>query len=239
MSHSTTQLFTTQWRVRLSQYSQLIIGYSGGLDSTVLLHALNTILELKTKLIAVHINHGISPNANSWQQHCAQWCQQHNIAYIAKTVTFDSSSNIEEHARQARYEVFSSLFPKNACLLLGHHQDDQAETILLQLFLRYRHRWFSRNERIKPMAIRNNSQTIITLFAQQLEHYAKTHQLTWIEDESNQDTRYVRNYLRHEVMPTIAQKWPAAVENMSRSAMHCQQAKKEPLMHWQTPTILI
>lgn len=100
----------------------------------MLLHVLASHPALLAKLIAVHVNHGISANASLWQVHCQQFCQDLSISLIAESVQFDRSSNVEEGARIARYAVFSSLMSEQDCLILGHHLDDQAETVLLQLF---------------------------------------------------------------------------------------------------------
>jgi tRNA(Ile)-lysidine synthase len=129
-----TQLLNSQWIERLQQFDQLIVGFSGGLDSTVLLHCIASHAALNSRLLAVHINHGISPNALHWQRHCEDFCHDLNIPFITEEVEFNRSSNIEEEARVARFTVFSRLLNKERCLLLGQHLDDQAETVLLQLF---------------------------------------------------------------------------------------------------------
>lgn len=218
-------LISSDWLARFAQFNKLIVGFSGGLDSTVLLHALSAHLDLRFKLIAVHVNHGISPNAASWQNHCEQWCSQYGIALIRESVQFNRSANVEERARIARYAAFASLMTTDACLILGHHQDDQAETVLLQLFrgagidgLAAMTEWgnFSTGVLARPFLKCSRSQ---------LERYAVQHQLTWIEDESNQDSSYSRNYLRRQIMPMLLEKWPGVVKTIARTAIHCQQAK--------------
>lgn len=219
------QLLTAEWITRLAQFAKLIVGFSGGLDSTVLLHVLASYPVLRSKLLAVHINHGISPNASSWQKHGEQFCHNLGIEFISESVQFDRSANIEEHARDARYAVFTSLLTEQDCLVLGHHQDDQAETVLLHLF---------RGAGIDGLAAMAESgrlgkgelvRPLLDCPRSQLEHYAAVHGLNWIEDESNQDVTYSRNYLRQRIMPLLIEKWPAVAGNIARTATHSQQAR--------------
>ncbi|USQ14896.1 tRNA lysidine(34) synthetase TilS [Legionella lytica] len=225
MNRPLTQLLNADWLVRLEQFDKLVIGFSGGLDSTVLLHALATHSFLHAKLLAVHINHGISPNAISWQQHCEQFCRYLGINFVTEAVQFDRSANIEEGARVARYAVFSALLTEKDCLVLGHHQDDQAETVLLQLL---------RGAGVDGLAAMTELGTLgrgaiarpcLNTSRAQLEQYARSQQLSWIDDESNQDISYSRNYLRQQILPVLAEKWPGAVGTIARTALHCQQAK--------------
>lgn len=220
------QLLNHQWLERLQGFEQLIVGFSGGLDSTVLLSCLASYPFLHPRLLAVHINHGISPNAMDWQKHCEAFCRHLTIPFLAETVQFNRSSNVEDEARKARYEVFSRLSHKDSCLLLGHHLDDQAETVLLQLF---------RGAGIDGLAGMTDcdnfssgmiARPFLKRTREELHHYAFTKQIKWIEDESNNDSRFTRNYLRNEIMPLLVKKWPAVVGNLARTAAHCQQGKK-------------
>lgn len=216
---------TSEWVERLSQFTKLIVGFSGGLDSTVLLHILSSHPLLRLRLTAVHIHHGISPHADYWQRHCEQFCHALAIPFISRAVHFDRSANVEEGARVARYAVFSSLLRADHCLLLGHHMDDQAETVLLQLLrgagvdgLAAMTEWGVLGEGTMARPLLSHARI-------QLEDYAKQYELKWIDDESNQEIKYSRNYLRHEIMPLLTKKWPGAVGNIARTAVHCQQAK--------------
>jgi tRNA(Ile)-lysidine synthase len=221
----TNILLSNDWISRLASFKQLIVGFSGGLDSTVLLHALTSIPALHHRVQAVHINHGISPNALSWQKHCEQVCTKFNVSFIAEAVEFNRLVNIEEGARDARYAVFSCLLKAEGCLLLGHHLDDQAETLLLQLF---------RGAGIDGLAGMQEqasfdkgalARPFLTRSREQLQHYAIKHGLSWIEDESNLDIDYSRNYVRQQIMPLLIKKWPGVVGNLARTASHCQQAQ--------------
>lgn len=219
-------LLNADWFSRLSHFNQLIVGFSGGLDSTVLLHVLASHPFLLPKLIAVHVNHGISMHSLHWQRDCERFCQHLGINLITQTVHFDRSANLEERARIARYEVFSSLMTEQDCLVLGHHLDDQAETLLLQLFRGAGIDGLAAMTEFGHLELGKIARPFLHHSRKQLEHYAVLQQLTWSEDESNQDINYSRNYLRHQIMPLLRKKWPGVEGNIARTATHCQQAKK-------------
>lgn len=224
-SDVSASLLTEDWHISLGSYQTLFVGFSGGLDSTVLLHAIASVPALVSKLEAVHVHHGLSANADAWQAHCQQFCKTLSVPLLVHEVQIDAGANVEEAARIARYQVFASLLAENACLLLGHHLDDQAETLLLQLF---------RGAGIDGMAAmlpinRLSKGMLARPFLQYsrkiLEAYACKYKLAWVDDESNQNSAFSRNYLRHQVMPLLREKWPGVIGNLARSAVLCQQAK--------------
>ncbi len=218
-------LLDDEWLKKLSLYSRVFIGFSGGLDSTVLLHNLTAQPLLVNQLTAVHINHGLSANAFNWQEHCQQFCAENGIPLIIKQIDFARQANIEEEARQARYKAFSLLLTAEDCLLLGHHLDDQAETLLLQLFRGAGIDGLAAMAARKQFAPGQLLRPLLQYSRQTLADYAKFHGLKWIEDESNQDISFTRNYLRHEVLPQLRLRWPALIRNLSRTTLHCQQAQ--------------
>ncbi|KTD60748.1 tRNA lysidine(34) synthetase TilS [Legionella shakespearei] len=218
-------LFNSDWVSRLGNFNQLIVGFSGGLDSTVLLHALASHPSLHSKLLAVHINHGISPNADFWQQHCQELANHLSVPFIAQKVEFNRSANIEEEARRARYAFFSSLLTENDCLLLGHHLNDQAETVLLQLFRGAGIDGLSAMKVSGHLGAGRVVRPFLSYSRHQLESYAASRNLKWIEDESNEDVNYSRNFLREHVMPLLESKWPGVAGTIARTAAHCQQAR--------------
>ena len=219
-------LLTEDWCVSLNRFQTLFVGFSGGLDSTVLLHAIATQPRLSSKLQAIHVHHGLSNNADSWQAHCQQVCERLSVPLINKKVQFETNSNIEERARIARYQLFASLLAKNDCLLLGHHADDQAETLLLQLFRGAGVDGMAAMPSIGDLAKGKLARPFLQHSRVALETYAQQHQLPWVDDESNLDNAFSRNYLRHNIMPLLRKKWPNVVRNLARSAIHCQQAKQ-------------
>ena len=215
----------SRWIETLSRYDLIYIGFSGGVDSTVLLHALANEPRLSKKIHVLHINHGISSQADAWQSHCEQICQQWSIPYQAIPVSFDRSANIEEGARNARYSAFARCIQDNQCLLTAHHQDDQAETLLLHLF---------RGAGVKGLA--GISET--SVFSQGTLHrpllgisretilaYAKSKQLVWIEDESNANVHFSRNFIRQQVLPLLQTKWPEVSKNLVRTSVLCREAQ--------------
>ena len=218
-------LLTEAWQHSLASYHTLFVGFSGGLDSTVLLHSLASHPAWVGKLQAIHVHHGLSVNATSWQAHCQQWCDLLNVPLIVRSVKVDCRANIEEGARQARYEAFSSVLRDNDCLLLAHHCDDQAETVLLQLFRGAGIDGLAAMPAVKMLGKGQLARPFLQHSRQRLEAYARHHQLTWVEDESNQNSDFSRNYLRRDIMPLLRTKWPAVVGNIVRSATHCQSAQ--------------
>lgn len=213
------------WVHALSHYDTIYVGFSGGLDSTALLHCLGSIPSLASKVHAIHIHHGLSPHADAWERHTRTFCQQWNINCSTYSVTIPTNNNIEDQARKARYLYFSALLSHSDALLLGHHRDDQAETLLLNLL---------RGAGVDGLAAMKSKQKLgsgdlirplLTISRDQIMRYALHHELEWIEDESNQNERFSRNFLRHQVIPLLQKKWPAAIENITRAAIHCQSAK--------------
>ena len=210
---------------RLQNFERLFVGFSGGLDSTVLLHILANQPALSEKLTVIHINHGLSGNADTWERHCQDICQSYNIPLIIRKVFVDSSANVEEEARKARYGVFLSVMTKNDCLLLAHHRDDQAETLLLQLFRGAGLAGLSAMAAVKKIAEATLIRPLLHCSRNTLEAYAHAHQLSWINDESNSDSVYSRNFLRHEVIPLVQTRWPGVLANLARTASHCFDAQ--------------
>lgn len=209
----------------LQHFSALKVGFSGGLDSTVLLHALLQHQSELPIIKALHINHGLSKNALQWQLHCEAWCALHQVEFSAQSVSLERNSNIEEAARNARYRAFSSHLLENEAIVLAHHQDDQAETLLLQLLRGTGVDGLAGMSFTTPLGNNTIVRPLLMYSRKQLEEYALAHALSWIHDESNEDISYSRNYLRHNIFPLLQKKWPRAVENCARTAMHCQEAQ--------------
>lgn len=193
---------------------------------------LNILSALRTtqsfELFAVHVHHGLSPNADSWADFCTSICNRLSVPLHIERVMIDKSSGlgIEASARQARYQaLYQARDALNAdYIALAHHQDDQAETMLLQLV---------RGAGVKGLAAmaqvdekRSLYRPLLNIPRALLLGYAKERQLQWIEDESNQDQRYDRNFYRHEVLSKISQRSPAAISNMARAAEHMAEASK-------------
>lgn len=211
----------------LNQYvdasHRLLVAFSGGLDSTVLLHLLaQQKAALGFKLEVLHVHHGLSPNADQWAVFCKKTCVALNvpIKVVKVDVTKDSGLGTEAAARYARYEALSQ--SDADFIVLAHHQDDQAETLVIQLL---------RGSGVKGLAAmpmmdseRRLFRPLLNISRDELLQYATMHQLDWIEDESNQDQRYDRNYLRHAVIPLIERRFKAAKKVLARTAGHMAES---------------
>jgi tRNA(Ile)-lysidine synthase len=202
------------------------VAFSGGLDSRV---CLDWILSqnLNAEIRAIHINHNLSPNAKDWVQFCEKCCADLNIPLEVFSVHINARSEegIEAEARRLRYDIFAQSLQPGDILVLGHHADDQAETVLLQLLRGAGPRGLSGMAERSPFASGEIWRPFLHKSRAELEEYAKAHQLDWIEDESNLQQKYARNYVRHTLMPLIKARWPEAARTLQRSAHWCQEAE--------------
>lgn len=215
----------------VSPYRQLLVGFSGGLDSTVLLHRLKCWRDREpdVQLRAIHIHHGLSRHAEDWVAHCEALCEAWAIPLIVERVTLaDEGLGIEAQARKARYTAFAGVLLPGEALVTAQHLDDQCETFLLAL------KRGSGPAGLSAMPARSDfagTQLLRPLLGEtraSLEAWAREHQLSWIEDESNQDDSYDRNFLRLRVLPLLSERWPHFADATARSAMLC--AEQESLL---------
>jgi len=198
------------------------IAYSGGIDSHVLLHAMVHLQKdnpLPFQLKAVHINHGISPYAQDWTRHCEAVCQQLTISLETYSIKLDKlKKNLEAEARKARYSTFKTLLKEGDYLLTAHHLDDQAETLLLHLFRGAGVKGLAAMPEVKPFAHGFLARPILSITRTEIFDYATTHQLQWINDESNSDTTFSRNLLREKVIPLLQTRWPQVNQGIVKTA---------------------
>ncbi len=203
------------------------IAYSGGLDSHVLLH-LGAALQQKTGVCiqAVHINHGLSAHALTWQNHCYSICQDLNVPMVSQTlqIFLSKGQSLEASAREGRYGLLADLLKKGDFLLTAHHEDDQAETILLQLMRGAGVKGLSAMPVLKPLGKGMHYRPFLSYRRSELENYAKAYQLKWLDDESNDNQNFDRNFLRHAVLPILKKRWPSAAKTLARSARHSADA---------------
>lgn len=217
---------------QLGEQRRVLVGFSGGLDSSVLLHLLvclrdQLIPELKIR--AIHIHHGLNPQADSWVMHCQQQCKQWRIPLEVVRVSIDARhSGIEAAARTARYQAFSSHLAADEVLLTAQHLDDQCETFLLALKRGSGPAGLSAMAAKMPFAHSQLLRPLLAFSREILENYARAQQLQWIEDDSNQDDRFDRNFLRLKVLPLLNQRWPHFAQATARSASLC--AEQEQLL---------
>ncbi len=214
----------------------LAVAYSGGLDSTVLLDlAVRYCRHKQLPLTAFHVHHGLSSNADAWLEHCQATCKAYHIPILFARieVASDSGDGIEASARMGRYQALGRFAKETgvSLILTAHHQDDQAETLLLQML---------RGSGVAGMSGMDVCNKAPNLFGHDavmlgrpmlsekrvtLEAYVGLHGLSFIEDESNFDHRYLRNAIRHRVMPVLQELSPGYAERIARSAQHFQSAQ--------------
>ena len=229
---------------------QVLIAFSGGLDSTALLSLFQKLREKcahfnsNLTLRAIHIHHGLSANADHWVAHCLNICEQLKIPLIIERVQVDGHNGIEAAAREARYRAIRRHIRPNEVLATAHHLNDQTETFFLAL---------KRGSGLRGLASMRCSnellgmpifRPLLNFSREQLEGYVRAEKLAWIHDESNDDERYDRNFLRHRILPELRERWRHFDESVARSAQHCfeqQQLIDELLQetfaqHCQTPT---
>ena len=214
---------------QLPSHRNVWIAYSGGLDSHVLLHALVQIrAQLKGTLRAIHVHHGLSPNADHWVAHCRSVCEALKVPLTIEKVELDGDNgeSLEAQAREARYRVFAEALAKDDVLLTAHHQDDQVETMLLQLLRGGGPRGLAAMPLYRPLGKGWLARPLLDVPRAALQHYAEQAWLNWEDDESNDELRFERNYLRHQVVPVLKRQWPALEKVMGRSASHFAEASE-------------
>lgn len=200
-----------------------VVAYSGGLDSHVLLQ-LCLVSGLSVR--AVHIHHGLQADADYWDAHCREVCEQLGVAYTCIHVDVDTGRGIspEDAARKARYGAIEKELQCNDVLLTAHHQRDQAETFMLQLMRGAGAAGLAAMPVIKKLDQAYQLRPLLGISRHKLRHYAENHHLVWVDDPSNADTRYDRNYIRKEVLPKLRHNWPNADQAISQSALLQQES---------------
>lgn len=215
---------------RFPQVRRLVVGFSGGLDSTVLLFLLKQLQSVHGReLLAVHVHHGLSPNADAWATHAGALCAEWKIPFRLQRVQVERTASLEAAARAVRRTALLGVLQEGDALLLAQHREDQAETVLLRLM---------RGSGVTGLGAMHAESVIISpghvarplwrplldVSRACLEQYAATHGLVWIEDESNRDARFSRNFLRHEIMPALLAHWPAVASTLAATAQRMQEA---------------
>ncbi|WP_017529684.1 tRNA lysidine(34) synthetase TilS [Pseudomonas fluorescens] len=203
------------------------IAFSGGLDSTVLLHLLASLANTQTlpPLRAVHVHHGLQAAADAWPAHCQAVCDSLGVPLRLMRVQVSPGASLERAARDARYQAFMQAMGAGEVLFTGQHRDDQAETLLFRLLRGAGVRGLAAMPEHRPLAQGHLVRPLLAFSRSELEAYAQQHQLHWIEDPSNVDPRFSRNYLRHRVLPSLTERWPQAITQLARTAEHMAEAQ--------------
>jgi len=226
--------FFDQLRIRQAglgrPVKRLVLGYSGGLDSAVLFHLLQhyvkNVQQTAAKkitglsLVALHVNHGLQMQASQWAQHCLAQAAIYGIEMqlIETVVQKKTGQSLEDAARDARYQIFQAFVKEGDVLCLAHHQNDQAETLLFRLL--------RGSGPLGLAAMRDQLgfgpaalvRPLLRCSRNELENYARRQGLNWVDDPSNEDVHFDRNYLRHEILPRLQQRWPAVIKTFARVA---------------------
>lgn len=201
----------------------LLVAFSGGLDSSVLLAmAARYARETNADLSAVHVNHNLSKNAPTWQAHCASVCYDLGVPLTTQNVSIDAQGiGTEAAARNARYSAIAEVAQSDSLILLGQHKNDQTETFLLQLLRGAGPTGLSAMAEYSINSFGSRLIRPLLAFSRaQILEYAQCNSLSWVEDESNANNHYDRNYLRNEVIPAVKQRWPHADETVNRAIAH-------------------
>ncbi|ONH56400.1 tRNA(Ile)-lysidine synthase [Pseudomonas cedrina] len=203
------------------------VAFSGGLDSTVLLHLLACLAKTETlpPLGAVHVHHGLQAAADAWPSHCQSVCDSLRVPLRILRVQVRPGGSLEGAARDARYQAFTQVTGAGQVLFTGQHRNDQAETLLFRLLRGAGLRGLAAMPAQRPLAAGYLVRPLLDVSRGELEAYANEHQLNWIEDPSNADSRFSRNYLRHQVFPVLTERWPQAVSGLARTAEHLSEAQ--------------
>lgn len=211
----------------LRRGARLTVGLSGGMDSVVLLDAMHDAAVLcGLELAAVHVNHQINPRAEAWAGFCRDLCAGWNIPLQIEKVVVPAGDSLEAAARAARYAVYAALVTD--AVVLAHHEDDQAETLLLQLLRGSGVRGVSAMPEFRTGVEGDAAPAILRpllgVTRAEISAYAEARGLRWIEDDSNADTRFDRNFIRHRVLPLLAQRFPACRNTLARASGHFAEA---------------
>lgn len=202
---------------------RILLGFSGGLDSSALLHALVMLKHQSSALdnipiIAIHVHHGLSVNADDWLKHCECICQNLNVECITEKVLINTQGgSVEDAARQARYQVFKKQLTSADALLLAHHQDDQVETFMMRLM---------RGSGLTGLSAMRVQRTLekgyvlrpwLDVSREQLEEFVVEHKIAYIEDESNKDIQFDRNWWRQDLLPRLFKRYPQASNSIVKT----------------------
>ncbi len=217
-----------QWLSALPSARRYWVAYSGGRDSHVLLHCARQIMSATApaELCAVHVHHGLHAEADEWQRHCAEVCADLGVALhcIRVDAQAEAGQSPEAAARDARYQAIARLLQPGDALLTAHHRNDQAETVLLQLLRGAGPRGLAAMPASSPLGAGLHLRPLLSFPRQSLSDYAARLGLQWVEDLSNADARFERNFVRQRLVSTVAERWPAWDATLARAAENSAEA---------------
>ena len=210
---------------RAAEPNRYVIAFSGGLDSTVLAHALRA-ANTGVPLVAIHIDHGLQEDSARWDSHCETFANALGVEYRSLNVTVptDTGKGLEAAAREVRYAALHAELGCGDWLLSAHHREDQAETLLINLVRGSGPAGIAGIGAIRRFGPGWLARPLLQVGRAELRAYADEHELQWIEDPSNEDRRFDRNFLRHDVLPRLQARWPDIAVRLQRSATHAGEA---------------
>lgn len=209
------------------------MAFSGGVDSTVLLYLLTRLRDqgFVSDVRAVHVHHGLSEFADYWAEHCRSICDQWSVPLTVTKVTLKKEGNgLEQAARDARYQAFADVLPAGGCLIQGHHRDDQAETILLRLFRGTGMNGIQGIPEYRALGEGTLFRPLLTVPRAVIDSYAAVNELKHIEDDSNTDEQFSRNFLRQRLIPMVEERWPGASGRLVEFAGEAGQLNERLLL---------
>lgn len=209
-------------KLALNPKARFFVAYSGGVDSTVLLHLIKQVQQQTGfALTALHVNHGLQNDSDAWANHCQQQCRQLAVTYKQTRLKLDDRS--EESARNARYRWFREQLEPGSVLLTAHHRQDRAETLMFNLMRGAGIRGLSSLRSVRAFHGAKLVRPLLDLTREQVKAYAEQHNLSWVEDPSNRQDEYSRNHIRQHVLPALTQFRPDAIQNIARAAANLEQ----------------
>lgn len=207
----------------------LCVALSGGVDSLFLLHAVVGWYAGRPDVVvrAIHVNHQLQSSADKMESFCQSACDALGVQLTVCRIEIGQvSDSLENQARKARYRAFEGILDVGDLLLLGHHADDQAETVLFRMIRGTGVRGLSGMPVSRPLGSGVLYRPLLQLTREMVEGLARDWGLVWQDDPTNTDTRFDRNYLRHDVLPAIKQRWPSVLTGIGRSARHCEESEQ-------------
>lgn len=200
-----------------------IVGFSGGLDSSVLMHGLVSLCP-KTELRALHVNHGLDARADAWEAHCRRVCSAWAVPLDVVKLDLARGAGLEQRARDARYAAFAGRMRAGDRLLLAHHRDDQIETIFLRLMRGGGAVGVAGMPRQRRIGAAVLVRPLLDVSRAEIERYARDVGIEWVEDPSNESEHFDRNYIRHRLLPIVEARWPGYRQVMARSSALLEDA---------------
>ena len=212
--------------VRYPPADTYLVGFSGGADSTALLQSLHCLSpSLEARIAAIHFNHGLDPACAAWELHCREFCSSRGIDLEVIPLALNpEDAGVEARARTLRYAAVDRLIDRRTLYLTAHNLDDRVETFLLHALRGSGVQGLASIPEIRPLGKGHVARPLLDVRRAALEGYLIEQDVAWIEDRSNQDSRFDRNFIRNEVIPLLETRWPAAKTSLARSSRHLRAA---------------